>query len=436
MFKIASTSRAFTRAPLFASALQSRCVPLPNINRVHFKCTCHACTCSSQTRSFHTTFPLKARKESDPYKILGVPKNASKDDIKKKFKEQAKKYHPDINKAPDAQQKFAEMNNAYQILVDDNKRNIYDQTGSTEAADGGMGGSDGGFGPFGESNAEQAREIFEQFFGKGGPFGGGNPFGEGNPFGDAFDAEQNAKPSPRHGSDRREILHVTLKEAVYGTTKDLNVVKFVKCSPCSGSGKDTKKGSVKCSDCNGKGKTEVRNGFFSFSNDCRKCRGQGNITHTCTNCNGTGSTKATKKIELNVAPGSDNGHLLRVRTFGNPGANGGTTGDLFVEIAVDKDPVYSRNGLDISVDSTVPMTTAVLGGVTKVKMLDGELLDVTIPAGIQHNEKVTVPGRGVPAKKGTSKTGNLHVFVQVQVPKLMNEQQRNLMEQFKEAGGY
>jgi molecular chaperone DnaJ len=336
----------------------------------------------------------------------------------------AKKYHPDINKAPDAKEKFAELNGAYQILVDDKKREMYDMTGSAEAAEGGHGGYGGPFG--GGMSREQAEEIFNQFFGGGGPFGGSfsSAFGR-----DPFASARETSDAPRHGSDVRQVLTVTLKEAVYGAKKDIRVQKATPCTTCSGSGENPKKKSTTCTACNGRGEVEQRQAFFVVRTTCGKCGGSGKITHNCTTCGGSGYQKEMKTLEVSVNAGVDNGSILRVKGYGEPGFRGGQPGDVYLEIVVEKDHVFRRKGQDLEMDVTIPMHQAVLGGSTNVKHLNGEMITVTVPAGSQYNDRIVIAGKGVPHRT-SSKSGNLNVYIKIQIPKSLTPEQRKAMEEY------
>jgi molecular chaperone DnaJ len=337
----------------------------------------------------------------------------------------AKKYHPDINKAPDAKEKFAELNGAYQILVDDKKREMYDMTGSTDAAEGGNAGYGGPFG--GGMSREQAEEIFNQFFGGGGPFGGSysSAFGK-DPFGGGA---RESPDAPRHGSDVRQVLNVSLKEAVYGAKKDIRVQKATSCTGCSGTGENPKKKSTTCSACNGKGEVEQRQAFFVVRTTCGKCGGSGKTTHSCPTCGGSGYQKEMKTLEVTVNAGVDNGSLLRVKGYGEPGYRGGTPGDVYLEIVVGKDPIFRRKGQDLEMDVTIPMHQAVLGGTAHITHLNGENLTVTIPPGSQYNDRVVVNGKGVP-HKAAAKNGNLNVFIKIQIPRNLTSSQKKAMEEF------
>ncbi|KAL9651446.1 hypothetical protein ABK040_001393 [Willaertia magna] len=386
----------------------------------------------SNKQTFHTT--LHSLKEKDPYKILGVPKTATKEEIKKKFKELAKKYHPDINKAADAKEKFAELNGAYQILVDDNKRRMYDMTGSTEEFPGG--GGPGGFegDPFGMGgrgmSREQAEEIFNQFFGRGGPFGGDfeSAFGE-SAFGGMGGR---AAKGPRHGSDVRKSIRISLKDAVFGTSKDLRINKATDCGTCGGSGVKPGTKPKTCPTCKGTGTMQMQQGFFLFRSTCETCGGSGQIEESCTSCGGEGHKMEMKTVEVKIPAGVDTGSILRLKGMGSPGSKGGSAGDMFLEIYVEPDRTWTRKGDDLETNVTISLAQAVLGGTIELTTLGDEVIKVNIPSGAQPNDKVVVHGKGIKPKAKFS-AGNINVYLNVQIPKQLTQDQRDLFNAYAES---
>jgi molecular chaperone DnaJ len=385
-----------------------------NNNSNQQKRTTISTSSSSTKRSFHTT--NKLLQEKNPYKVLGVEKNASKEDIKKAYKTLAKKYHPDISKEPNAKEKFAEVTNAYEVLEDDNKRAMYDQTGSTDPNMGGFPGG-GGMGGFGGMNPE---DIFRDFF-SGGFAGFG---GEGGPFADAEDIRN----QPRHGADTRSTIKVSLKEAVFGSTRDITVKKATDCNSCKGSGSDPNSKPKKCRVCKGKGRVETRQGFFVMQSTCPSCGGQGQQVDDCPGCAGRGYKLENKTIEVKVPKGVDSGSVLRLRGFGEPGMKGGSAGDLFLEIYVTPDPVYKRKNLDLEMEVDIALSQAVLGGEVSVPLLDNTLEKVAIPRGTQYGDKAVVKGKGV--QLSNNKSGNLNVVFKVKIPKTLKPEQEKLMKEF------
>ncbi|KAG2393069.1 hypothetical protein C9374_009646 [Naegleria lovaniensis] len=385
-------------------------------------------TPSCSTCYFHTT-SFQA-KEKDPYKILGVPKTATKEEIKKKFKEMAKKFHPDINKAPDAKEKFAELNGAYQILVDDEKRKMYDMTGSTEQAD--FAGADGG--PFGGGfgggmSREQAEEIFNQFFGRGGPFGGdfSSAFG-GDPFG-GMGGRGAAPRGPRQGADVRKSIRISLKEAVTGTKKELRINKAVECTSCGATGVKAGTKPKTCTHCNGTGTMTMQQGFFIMRSTCEACGGSGKLHEDCPSCKGEGYTSEMKTVEVTIPSGVDTGTTLRLPGRGAAGQRGGPPGDMFLEVFVEPDRNFTRKGDDLETKTNISLSQAVLGGSVDINTITDEKVTVHIPSGSQHGDRVVLKGKGVKPKNKFS-AGNLNVYLNIQIPRNLTGEQRELFEQF------
>lgn len=362
----------------------------------------------------------------NPYDVMGLPKTANKEEIKKRFKELAKKFHPDVNKEPDAKERFAELNESYQILSDDNKRNILDQTGSAEAASGqgdhGMGGDP--FGGFHGGGARSAEDIFNQFFGMGGQFGG--------PFSSAFSGfggggEEFRSTQPERGENIRKSTTITFKESVTGTKRDFMIDKATPCESCHGSGKDPNTKPKKCPTCGGQGRIHARQGFMVFESTCSTCSGTGRLHEPCTPCHGSGYTLENKKYELVIRPGVEDGQLLRMVSLGKPGYNGGPPGDMYMEVKVIPDPIYRRKGQNLEMDAEISLPHAVLGGKICVPgLIDGEV-PVEIPAGTQPGDTVVIPKQGVTTK---THTGDLVVHLKVKVPKYLTNEQRQLFEAY------
>lgn len=329
----------------------------------------------------------------------------------------AKKYHPDISKEPDAKERFSEITNAYEILSDDNKRQMYDTTGSTDpnAGFGGFGGGPGGM------NAE---DIFRDFFGGGfGGFGGGGAGGE-NPFADMHDL----RSQPRQGGDARQTIRISLREAAFGSKRELGVKKAVNCGTCNGTGEDPKSKPKTCRSCKGHGRIEMRQGFFVMQQTCSNCGGTGKITDDCKSCNGRGYSLQDKKIDVNIPIGVESGSVLRLRGYGEPGFKGGPSGDLFLEIHVLPDPQFKRRGLDLELEHTIPLYQAVLGGETTVTLLDGTVEKVPVPKGTQHGDKTVLKQKGI--KQSSTKSGNLSIVFKVNIPRSLTPEQEKLIEEF------
>lgn len=333
----------------------------------------------------------------------------------------AKKYHPDISKEPDAKERFAEITNAYEILSDDNKRQMYDATGSTDPnmGAGGFGGFGGAGGHPGGMNAE---DIFRDFFGGG--FGGFSAGGGENPFADMHELRN----QPRQGGDARQTVRVSLREAAFGTKRELSVKKAVNCGTCQGTGEDPKSKPKTCRTCKGHGRIEIRQGFFVMQQTCSSCGGTGKITDDCKSCSGRGYHLQDKKIDVNIPVGVESGSVLRLRGYGEPGFKGGPSGDLFLEIHVLPDPQFKRRGLDLEVDHAIPLYQAVLGGETMVTMLDGSQEKVTVSRGTQHGDKLVLKQKGI--KQSASRIGNLTIVLKVNIPRSLTPEQEKMFEEF------
>ncbi|MBU90567.1 molecular chaperone DnaJ [Candidatus Woesearchaeota archaeon] len=350
----------------------------------------------------------------DYYKILGVEKNSTKEEIKKAYKKLAKKYHPDLNKEKDAAEKFKEINEAAAVLADDEKRTQYDQYGTTADQFKGFEGFD-----FSDFMSDTGRgfdfdSIFEGFF------GGRSPFRQ--------------RRGPRRGADLRYDLEITLNEAAAGVTKHIVVPRLEQCTKCHGSGAESESDIINCPDCNGSGmqKRTQRTpfGLFSTTTTCGKCRGQGKyIKEECAVCDGTGVVKKTRKLEIKVPAGAEEGTNLRVVKEGEAGEKGAEPGDLYVIIYVKEHDIFERHGDDIYVKIPVPFAVAALGGEIEVPTLD-EKAKLKIPAGTQNNTIFRMKGKGIPYLHGNG-TGNENVEVVIEVPEKLSKKQKELLKEFE-----
>ena len=358
----------------------------------------------------------------DYYDVLGVDKNASEDDIKRAYRKLARKYHPDLNKdnPKAAEEKFKEVNEAYHVLSDADKRAQYDQLGHdafTQAASGGAGA--GGFGGFGQGG-------FGGFGGQGG-FGGFD-------MGDIFDmftgGSRRRSNGPEQGADLRYDMEITLREAATGVKKKFTVTKNDTCDHCHGSGAEPGSSVDTCPDCHGTGQQRVvRNGPFGQMVNiitCQRCQGTGKIIkNKCNKCHGTGTIRKQKTIEVNVPAGADTGVRMRVSGEGEPGKRGGPKGDLYVYIYVKDDPDFERDGDDLYRTVDISFPTAALGSTIKVKTLDKEV-ELKVPAGTQSGTRFRIAGEGMPHLQSSHK-GNLYVEVRVVVPKRLKEEQKEAL---------
>ena len=346
----------------------------------------------------------------DYYEVLGVNKDASEAEIKSAFRKLAKKYHPDVNKEPDAAEKFKEAQEAYAVLSDEAKRRQYDQYGHA-AFDGMNGGAGFDFSDF------DFGDIFEGLFGSGfGNFG----------FGGSRRGSQNRA---RKGADKLIRMNLTFDEAVFGTKKTIKIDVNDTCSECDGKGG---KGEKKCSTCHGTGSvtTEQRTilGSFMTKSTCPNCRGKGyTYDSTCSKCHGNGSVRVNKEIDVKIPSGVDTGNQLRLAGKGDSGSNGGPNGDLYIEFQVKDHPLFVRDENDIYLELPITITDAVLGCKKDIPTLYGNV-KLVIPAGSQSGDKHRIKGKGVEDLHRGSK-GNMYVVIKVVIPSKLDRNQKKLFEE-------
>ena len=356
----------------------------------------------------------------DYYATLGISRGADKQEMKRAYRKLARKYHPDVNKEAGAEDKFKEISNAYEVLSDDQKRQIYDQFGEA-GLKGGMGGA-GGFG--GQGDFSNPFDLFESFFGAGagGGFGGGM-----GGFGGA-----RSRNAPTQGEDKRVELVIEFNEAVFGTDKEFEVVRLHTCDTCTGSGVKAGTTPRTCDQCQGQGQviTMARTplGNFQQVQTCPKCGGEGVISTPCGTCGGDGRVRRGKRISLQVPAGVDTGSRLRVREEGDVGRKGGPPGNLVVYLRVRDDPELQRDGINIMSSVTVPYTDAILGTTVRVKTVDGQV-ELKIPAGTQPGTTLVMGKKGVPKLGNPSQRGDHNVTVNVTIPKRISDEEKALVEQ-------
>src|SRR6478609_1058337 len=348
----------------------------------------------------------------DFYETLGVDRTASDDDLKKAYRKLARQFHPDLQpgeqQKKQAEEKFKEINEAYEHLSDSEKRKRYDMFGHAGTQGGaGFEGFDFGRGGFGDV----FNDIFEDFF--GGQRGG---------------------TRTERGNDLQYNLEITFEEAVYGKEAKLKIPRWESCTDCKGTGAKSATAVKTCPSCKGAGQIRLQQGFFSVSRPCGQCEGSGRIiTEPCTVCQGRQRVYRERTIAVHIPAGIETGMRLRLSNEGEHGPNGGPPGDLYVAVTVRPHSIFHRKGLDIACDVPVNLVTAVLGGKVEVPTLKGETI-IKVPPGTQHDKVLRIKGLGIPSLKGGS-TGDQVYTIKVQIPtKLTAKQKELLMEYAKESG--
>lgn len=354
----------------------------------------------------------------DYYEVLGVPRDADENAIKSAYRKLARQYHPDVNKATDAGERFKEINEAYEVLSDPEKRGVYDRYGraATQGGFGQGGGSPfGGFGGFGDIS-----DIFDEFFGGG--FGG----------------RSNRQRGPARGNDLRYDLEITFQEAVFGVEKELEVPRLETCSHCGGSGAEPGTTPIRCPQCNGSG--EIRRaqqtilGQFVNVTACPRCNGEGEIVTTpCTVCKGQKRVRVTRKLAVSIPAGVDDDMRIRLAGEGEPGDRGGPAGNLYVMLHVKPHGLFQRQDNDILLDLPVNIVQASLGAAVDVPTLDGPT-KLTIPAGTQSGTVFRLKGKGVPVLR-SNRRGDQLITARVVVPVKLNEKQRKMLKELGDSLG-
>lgn len=359
--------------------------------------------------------------KQDYYELLGVSKSADADELKKAYRKLAMKFHPDRNPGDkEAEQKFKDLNEAYEVLKDDEKRAAYDRFGHDAFEHGGPGGFGGGGGFEGFGGGGFA-DIFEEMFGGGGFAGGGR--GRGGP-------EQTGR-----GSDLRFNMDITLEEAFHGKNSEIRVPGSVSCDDCHGSGATKGSDPVTCSTCSGAGRVRSQQGFFTVERTCPSCHGQGKvIKDPCRKCSGTGRVHKEKTLNVNIPAGVETGTRIRLSGEGEAGLRGAPAGDLYIFLNVRPHRIFQREGANIHVRVPVPMTTASLGGSVEVPTVDGHRARINIPAGTQSGQQFRLRAKGMSMLR-TSSRGDMFVELTVETPVNLTKRQKELMEEFRKEGG-
>ncbi|MFA5664711.1 molecular chaperone DnaJ [Castellaniella sp.] len=343
----------------------------------------------------------------DYYEVLGVAKNASDDEIRKAYRKLAMKYHPDRNPdSKEAEDRFKEVKEAYEILSEPEKRGAYDRFGHAGVdpnAAGGMGGA-GGF-------ADAFGDIFGEIFGGGGARRGGGP-------------------QVYRGSDLQYNLEITLEQAAAGFDTEIRIPSWDPCETCDGSGAKPGTAPRTCHTCGGSGAVRMQQGFFSVQQTCPTCHGSGKeITDPCPSCDGVGRIRRNKTLQVGIPAGIDDGMRIRSSGNGEPGLNGGPPGDLYVQIHLKKHGIFQRDGEDLHCELTIPFTKAALGGDLEVPTLNGRG-EITIPEGTQTGKTFRLRGKGIKGIR-SSYPGDLYCHVVVETPVRLNDEQKDLLRQFE-----
>ena len=348
----------------------------------------------------------------DYYDVLGVDRSASQRDIKKAYRDKARQWHPDVSDSPNAETRFKEVNEAYQVLSDPEKRNAYDRFGHA-----GLEGSRGGFDVGG---FRDPFDIFEEFFGQG------------------FGFSTRRRRGPRRGADLRYDLDLTFEEAVFGCEKDIEVTRHEVCPECGGSGAKPGTSPSQCPNCNGRGQVrQVQRsilGSFVSVTDCPACQGEGTVVEeSCPRCHGDGKVRMTRELSVSIPPGVDDGTRIRLAGEGEAGTDGGPRGNLYIVLDVEPHPVFRRRDDDILVEVEINVSQAALGGQIEVPTLEGEE-GITIDPGTQPDTVLRLPNRGVPHVKRNGR-GDQLVLIRIVIPTRLSQEQSELFRELGETLG-
>ena len=358
----------------------------------------------------------------DYYEVLGVSKGASADELKKAYRKLAKQYHPDMNPGDKtAEAKFKEINEAYEVLSDPEKRSRYDQFGHAGVDPNfGAGGPGGGFGGFDMGDIDLG-DLFGSFFGGG--FGGGGG---------------SRRSGPMKGENLRAAVTISFEEAASGCEKEITLTRSEPCETCKGSGCAPGTTAEICPDCHGSGTIRIQRGggafTFATTTQCPKCGGTGKIIHSpCKSCNGAGSVRRQRKITVKIPAGIDNGQAISLRGQGGAGKNGGPAGDLIISVTVRPHPQFKRDGTSIYLEQPVTFLQATLGAELEIPTIDGKV-KWTLPEGTQPGTTFRLRGKGIPSVNGRGR-GDQFVTVMVQVPRNLSREQKEALRRFGEAMG-
>ncbi len=358
--------------------------------------------------------------KQDFYELLGVSKGASDDEMKKAFRSLAMKYHPDKNPDnKDAEHKFKEINNAYEILKDPEKRAAYDRYGHA-AFDGAMGNPRGG-GASDFGGGGSFSDIFEDLF------------SELTGSGRRKNAASEQQSGKRRGSDLRYNLEISLENAFAGKKQDINITTSVACDSCHGTGGENGSAAVTCGTCSGRGTIRMQQGFFTVERTCHTCQGTGKIIENpCKKCAGSGTVRKDRSLAVNIPAGVEEGTRIRLSGEGEAGYRGGSTGDLYIFLSVKAHPFFRREGADIHCSVPIAFATAALGGMVEVPTIEGTRAKVTIPEGAQTGHQFRLRGKGMSTLRSKVR-GDMFVHVRVETPINLSRKQKDLLQDFQKA---
>jgi molecular chaperone DnaJ len=349
----------------------------------------------------------------DFYEVLGVSKTADADELKRAYRKLAMTHHPDRNPGDkSAEQKFKEINEAYDVLKDDQKRAAYDRYGHAAFENGGRGPGDFGFG--GGFSGGFA-DIFEEMFG-------------------AMGAGRRTQAGPARGNDLRYNLEISLEDAFKGKQTTIRVNTFAHCETCHGSGAEPGTRPVSCRTCHGQGRVRAQQGFFTIERTCPTCHGSGQtIEKPCKACGGQGRVRKEKTLSVNIPQGVEDGTRIRLAGEGEVGPQGAPPGDLYIFVGITQHPIFQRDGANIFCRVPIPFTTAALGGAIEVPTVDGGRTRITVPPGTQYGHQFRLRGKGMPVLRSPAR-GDMYVQAVIETPVNLTKRQQELLREFEKAG--
>jgi molecular chaperone DnaJ len=348
--------------------------------------------------------------KTDYYELLGVGKNASEKELKSAYRKKAMEFHPDKNpNNPKAEEKFKQINEAWEVLKDPQKKSAYDQFGHSAFEQGGAGGA-GGFGGQGFGGADFG-DIFGDIFGN---------------------RSSRGRAGPVSGNDLQYTITITLEEAFEGCETEISIATAQSCGDCSGSGAKSNSGKKTCSNCGGSGVTQMRQGFFAVEQTCNQCMGEGQIIKDpCSSCRGEGRVNGTKKLSASIPAGVDEGTRIRLSGEGEAGRRGARNGDLYLFVSIKPHNIFNREGNNIYMDLPISITTACLGGKIEVPTIDGGRVEIKVPNSTQTDTKLRIRGRGMSILRSDNR-GDMIIKVIVETPTKLSKEQQNLLKQLDE----